>query len=66
MATIQDLKKNNKFKFNDIIYVVKRKFIDDNKPLIAYKEGDHTEERFYHEGLDIEILSPVKNAHQHK
>lgn len=55
MNTINDLKKNDKFKFNDIIYTVKRCWINDDKPLIAFDEF-LTTTRFYYEGLEIEKL----------
>lgn len=57
-ATIQDLKKDDRFKFNRNTFVVTRKFIDDDRPLIAYKENDiHKEkEKFDYEGLEIEKL----------
>lgn len=56
-ATIKDLKKHDKFEFNGIIYTVKRKWINDEKPLIALKEGHFwAEERFYYEGLEIKKL----------
>lgn len=51
-ATIQDLKKGDKFLFNDTEYVVRRKWINDDNPLIA-SDGWNEEHRFYHEGLEI-------------
>jgi hypothetical protein len=58
MKTIQDLKKNDRFKFNNTIYLVRRKWINDDKPLIAVNDDGHIkeEERFYYEGLEIEKL----------
>ena len=57
MKTIKDLKKDSKFKFNDKVYIVVRKWINDEKPLIAKLDLHYyEEERFYHEGLEIEIL----------
>ena len=57
MSTIQDLKKNDKFTFNDTIYIVRRKYIDEKRPLIAdelLSNGVRTnEERFDYEGLEI-------------
>ena len=54
-ALIKDLKKGNKFKFNDTIYTVRRCYINDDKPLIAFDE--HSEEhRFYFDELEIEKL----------
>lgn len=60
MATIDQLHKNDKFIFNDKVYTVSRKWISDEKPLIAY--CDNGEERFYFEGLEIEKLDPT-NVH---
>ena len=54
-AIINDLKKGNKFKFNETIYTVKRCWINDDKPLIAVDEY-FNETRFYYEGLEIEKL----------
>ena len=53
--TIQDLHKNDKFRFNDTAFVVIRKWISDEKPLIAQVDS-HIYERqvFYYEGLEIE------------
>lgn len=53
MKTIKDLKKNDKFKFNNTIFIVVRKWISDEKPLIAKLDTDH---RFYNEDLEIEII----------
>ena len=56
--TIKDLKKNNKFKFNDTVFIVVRKYIGDEKPLIAKVDHHSYEEhRFYYEGLEVEILT---------
>jgi hypothetical protein len=57
---IKDLKKNNRFSFNDINYIVIRKWISDEKPLIA--KVDHhiyEEERFYYEGLEITFINKI-------
>lgn len=57
MNTISDLKKNDKFIFNDITYIVVRKFISEEKPLIA--KVDHhiyDEHKFYYDGLIIEKI----------
>ena len=55
IMTIQDLHKNDKFRFNDTAFVVIRKWISDEKPLIAQVDS-HIYERqvFYYEGLEIE------------
>lgn len=57
MTTIKDLKKGDKFRFNNIAYVVRRKWIDDDRPLIAWTDP-HFAERvdFDWEGLEIEKL----------
>jgi len=55
MKTIKDLKKNDKFKFNDKIYTVKRCWINDDKPLIALDKW-FDEGRFYYKGLEIEKI----------
>lgn len=58
MTTIKDLKKNDQFKFNDKIYTVRRKWINDDKPCIAYdKQNSRT--NFYWEGLEVEkVINP--------
>lgn len=53
-TTIKDLKKNDRFKFNYDKYVVKRKYKDDDKPLIAYNERRMENELFHNEDLEIE------------
>lgn len=55
--TIQELKRNDRFKFNDEAYVVTRKFIDDDKPLIARHETTNAKHEFSWEGLEIEKLN---------
>jgi hypothetical protein len=58
MTTIKDLKKGDKFRFNGIIYTVRRKFIvneREDKPLIAYDELCQRSD-FWWEGLEIEKL----------
>ena len=61
MATIQELKKGDRFKFNDQIYTVTRKFIDDDKPLKAYNETKLQQQDFHHEGLEVELLAATKD-----
>ena len=57
MAKIKDLKKNDKFVFNGEIHTVVRKYISDEKPLIAIMEKTYVEHRFHHEGLEIEKIN---------
>lgn len=54
-TTIKDLKKNDQFKFNDEIYTVRRKWINDDKPLIAYDKYN-SRINFFWEGLDVEKI----------
>ncbi len=57
-VTIQDLKKNDTFSFNNKEYTVARKYISDEKPLIAKGVNiSDGEERFYHEGLSVQKLN---------
>ena len=56
--TIKDLKKGDRFKFNSDTYEVKRKYIDDDKPLLALRERDNYDDEFSWEGLEIEKLKP--------
>ena len=49
---IKDLRKNDKFVFNQNKYTVKRMWLSDERPLIAIEEYG-SEKRFYHEGLEI-------------
>lgn len=55
--TIKDLKRNDFFKFNDEEYKVTRKWLDDDRPLIAIKKYGLQKHRFHHEGLVIEKLN---------
>lgn len=58
---IDELKKGDQFVFNDEGYVVTRKFIDDDKPLIARHLKTNNKHEFSWEGLEIEktiTLSP--------
>lgn len=54
--TIQELKKGDRFSFNDEAYGVIRKFVNDDKPLIAINEDTYEEHKFHWEGLEIEKL----------
>jgi hypothetical protein len=56
-STIQDLKRGDRFKFNDETYIVTRKFIDDNRPLIARQENLNARHDFSWEGLEVEKLN---------
>ena len=52
---IRELKKGNKFKFNDIIYTVKQKFSDwkkDDEPYLVTICG----KVFYHDELEVELI----------
>ena len=54
-TTIKALKKNDKFKFNENIYIVKQKYSNwkkDNEPYLLANNG----EIFYHGELDIELI----------
>jgi hypothetical protein len=51
--TIDQLKKGDRFVFNDETYRVTRKFINDDKPLISVLETNNTEHRFHWEGLEV-------------
>jgi hypothetical protein len=55
-STIQELKRNDIFKFNDEEYKVTRKWIDDARPLVAVLRYGNQKHWFYHEGLEIEKL----------
>ena len=56
--TIKELKRNDRFKFNDEPYIVTRKYIDDDKPLLALNETTKHKHEFHWEGLEIEKLEP--------
>jgi hypothetical protein len=56
--TIQDLKRNDIFKFNDEEYKVARKWIDDGRPLVAILRYGLKKHWFYYEGLEIEKINP--------
>jgi len=56
---IKDLKKGENFKFNDIVYKVKRKFSDwkkDDNPYLMTTDG----EIFYHDELEVERVLNVE------
>jgi hypothetical protein len=55
-STIQELKRNDIFKFNDEEYKVTRKWIDDSRPLVAVLRYGNKKHWFYHEGLEIEKM----------
>lgn len=54
-ATVKDLKNDDEFKFNNITYVVTRKFYSDDRPLIAYNKESvfKRKEKFHNEGLEV-------------
>jgi hypothetical protein len=55
-STIQELKRNDIFKFNDEEYKVTRRWIDDDHPLVAVLRYGNKKHWFYWEGLEIEKL----------
>jgi hypothetical protein len=57
MKTIKDLRKHDKFKFNDVVYIVTKKYQSDSSPLKAYDSKNHREELFYNEDLEVEIVN---------
>jgi len=52
---IRNLKKNNEFKFNDIVYTVKQKFSDWKKDDCPYLMT-YCGQVFWHDELEIELL----------
>lgn len=53
---IKDLKKGNRFRFNDTIYTVKQKFADrkrNNEPYLITECG----EIFWFDELEVELIS---------
>ena len=56
MKTIKDLKKHDKFKFNDDVFIVQTKWRDcENKPLVAIHSVKRDKHSFYNEDLEIEM-----------
>lgn len=55
-STIKELTKGDKFKFNYEIFKVTRKWLDDDRPLIAIEEENKRESRFDWECLEIEKI----------
>ena len=56
---IKDLKKNDKFLFNDKTYIVVKKYRNDNSPLKAVEENSFMTsniELFHYDELEIEKL----------
>lgn len=56
---IKDLKKDSKFLFNGILYTVKKKFVDDDHPLVALNEKNLRDELFHHDELEVTIPDTV-------
>jgi hypothetical protein len=54
-TTIQELKKDDRFTFNDDTFKVKRKYIDDDRPLIAANESKvgAEDQLFHNEELEV-------------
>lgn len=52
---IKELRKNDKFKFNKIIYTVTKKYTDDDRPLKAI-DNNYREQVFHNEELEVEKL----------
>lgn len=54
MKLIKDLKKNDKFKLNDIVYTVVRKFTKykNEEPYLKTECGQF----FYHDELEVELI----------
>lgn len=50
---IKDLKKNDKFRFNDTVYTVRKKWMSDNSPLRVVESS----EEFFYDELEVEIIS---------
>jgi hypothetical protein len=55
-TTIKQLKKGDNFKFNYDIFKVTRKWLDDDRPLIAIEVENKRESRFDWEGLEVEKI----------
>ena len=59
--TIKDLKRGDYFKHNETEYKVNRKWLDDDRPLIAIMIVNNFSHRFYHEELEIEKIENPNN-----
>jgi len=57
--TIEQLKKGDRFIFNDEEYKVTRRWIDDARPLVAVLVYGLKKHWFYHEGLEIVKIEPT-------
>lgn len=51
---IKNLKKNDKFVFNDIMFIVTKKFRNDDSPLKAINQKTHEIGEFFWEGLEVD------------
>ena len=56
IVKIQNLKKGEKFRFNGKVYTVRRKYISDDKPLVAEEYIRGMREKFHNEELSVEKL----------
>lgn len=54
--TIKDLKKNDRFVFNNKTYIVTNKYRESTAQLKALDENNHQEQLFFYEGLSIEKI----------
>jgi len=53
MLLIKDLKKNDKFIFNDTLFYVTKKYRNENSPLKATNQEDYETELFYFDELEV-------------
>ncbi|WP_306540856.1 hypothetical protein [Dysgonomonas sp.] len=54
--TIKQLKKGDRFSFNDKEYLVTKKYVDDDHPLKATYDGGWYEDLFHYEGLEVKVI----------
>ena len=59
---IKELHKNDTFEFNDVPFTVKKKYRNDDSPLIAFNEKTTKDHYFFNEDLEVALLPKIKQS----
>ena len=62
MKTIKELRKNDRFEFNEKSFVVKKKYRNDDFPLVAFDEDCLSDHYFFNEDLKVVLLTKIKQS----
>jgi len=60
MKTIKELHKNDRFEYNETPLTVKKKYRNDDYPLIAFNEKTLNDHYFFNEDLEVKLLPKNK------